>query len=181
MSKIFAEMLRQSLQDAHETLEGTMKDVTEEVAHWKPSGKTLPVAAAYVHVIVSEDIMLTTWAQKTKPLLESGWSSKLGLSAAHPAMDKDWEKNFAEWSKTVQVDMVKFKEYAQAVYQQSNTFLASLSDADLSAKKVDLSAFQMGEWPIARFIIRFLISHVDSLTGEISAVKGLQGLKGYPF
>ena len=181
MKNTFAEMIRQSLKDTHETLESTMNGVTDEVAHWQPAGKALPIAAAYAHVIVSEDVMLSNWVKKTKSLVEGDWGSKLGLSAPHPAMDQNWEKNFAEWSKTVKVDLEKLKEYAQAVYKQSDEFLAGLSDKDMVNKKVDLSMWQMGEWPLARFVMRFLIGHVDSLTGEISAVKGLQGLKGYPF
>ncbi len=181
MEKTFAEMIRQSLKDAHETLEGTMKDVTDTVAHYQPTGKALPIAAAYVHTIVSEDIMLNGWVRKIPPLADGEWSAKNGLSTPHPAMDQDWEKNYTEWTKTVKVDFAKFREYAAAVSKQTDDYLAGLTDADMVEKKVDLSAWQMGEWPLARFIIRFLISHVDSLTGEISTVKGLQGLKGYPF
>lgn len=181
MEKTIAEMLRQSLKDAHQTLEETMKDVTDEVAHFQPPGKALPIAAAYVHTIVSEDGMLNGWVRKMKPLADGEWATKNGLSIPHPAMDKDWEKNYTEWTKSVKVDLTKFKEYTQAVYKQSDDFLASLTDKDVINMKVDLSAWQMGEWPLARFIMRFLLSHVDSLTGEISTVKGLQGLKGYPF
>ncbi len=181
MANTFAEYIRQSLKDAHETFEGTMKDVTSEVAHYQPGGKALSIAAAYVHTIVSEDVMLNGWVRKIQPLSEGEWADKMGLSAPHPAMDVDWEKNYTVWAKTVKVDLEKFKKYAEAVYKQSDDFLAGLTDKDMVEKKVDLSAWQMGEWPLARFVIRFLISHVDSLTGEISTVKGLQGLKGYPF
>jgi hypothetical protein len=118
---------------------------------------------------------------KTKSLLEQGWAEKNGLSAQHPAMDADWEKNFAEWATTVKADLPKLKEYAKAVFQQSDEFFSGLKDQDLWDKKVDLSMWGLGEWPLIRFILRILISHVDSLTGEISAGKGLQGLKGYPF
>jgi hypothetical protein len=52
---------------------------------------------------------------------------------------------------------------------------------DLVEMKVDLSSMGEKEWPLGRFIIRYLLSHIDSLCGEISAVKGIQNLKGYPF
>lgn len=181
MEKSFAELIRQTLKETHETLEATMEGVTDEVAHFKPAGKALPIAAAYTHVIVSEDILLNWMVTKTPPLLDRGWAEKNGLSAQHPAMDGDWEKNFAQWSTNVTVDLAKLKEYAQAVYAQTDEYLAGLTDHDLIEKKADLSAWGMGEWPIAKFVIRMLIGHVDSLTGEISAIKGVQGLKGYPF
>ena len=181
MGKVIAAMFQQSLKDAHETLESTMKGVTEEVAHWYPQGKALPVGAAYTHALVSEDVMLNTWVRKATPLINAGWSKKMGLSIPHPPMDADWEKHFEEWTRAVRVDLPKLKEYAAAVYRESDEYLGSLTDSDLSEKKVDLSMWEMGSWPLGRFIMRFILSHVDSVTGEISAVKGLQGLKGYPF
>lgn len=181
MENKLVEMLRQVLKDSHETLEATMEGVTDEVAHYKPAGKALPIVAAYTHVLVSEDMLLSSMVKKSKSLLEQGWAEKNGLSAQHPAMDADWEKNFAEWSTTVKADLPKLKEYANAVYTQSDEFFAGLKDQDLWDKKVDLSMWGLGEWPLIRFILRMLVSHVDSLTGEISAAKGLQGLKGYPF
>ena len=181
MEKSFVELVRQTLKDAHDSLEGTMNDVTEEAAHWQPQGKALPLAVAYGHVIVSEDMILNGWIRKSKLLIDQGWSDKMGLNLPHPAMDADWEKNFVEWSKKLKMDLKKFKEYAQAVYKQSDDYLAGLTDKDLFEQKIDLSVWGLGDWTLGRFILRFMISHVDNLTGEISAVKGLQGLKGYPF
>lgn len=180
MGNKFSEMIRQSLKDAHETFEGTMQGVTEEVAHFQPQGKALPIGATYAHAIISEDIMLNVMVRKTPPLLDQ-WQEKLGLSAPHPAMDGDWEANFAQWVKEVKVDLPKLQEYAQVVYKQSDDFLADTNDSDLLDKKADLSMWGMDEWPLGRFVIRFLISHIDSLSGEISAIKGVQNLKGYPF
>ncbi len=39
----------------------------------------------------------------------------------------------------------------------------------------------MGKAPRAMVISNFVIAHAAHLTGEISAIKGVQGLKGYPF
>ncbi len=181
MSKVLAGIIHQCVKDAHETFEGIMNEVTDEVAHYKPQGRALPIGSSYVHVLVSEDILLNTWARKKKALIDSEWGEKLGISAPHPVMDENWEKNFAEWSKTVKIDLKKAKEYAQAVYAETDKFLESLSDKDLTKMKVDLTTWGLGEWPIMRFIIRILISHLDAVGGEMSAIKGLQGLKGYPF
>lgn len=180
MANTFTEIIRHALKHSHETLEGTMSGVTDAAAHFQPAGKALPIGAAYAHTIVSEDIMLS-WLTKKKPLIEQGWDQKLGVSAPHPAMDANWEKNFSDWSKSVKVELPKLQEYAQAVYKQSDEFLATLNDTDMIENKVDLSMWQMGEMPAASFVLQFLMAHVDSLTGEISAAKGLQDMKGYPF
>lgn len=171
-------MLADSLKNIHENLEGTMKGVTAEVAHWQPQGKALSIAAAYAHVVVSEDALLSM-ITKEKSLIESGWETKLGLSAPHPMMDENWEKNFSEWTKTVKIDLSKFQEYAKAVYKRSENFCSSLNDADLTEQKVTMF-MNMGEWTFGKFIVLIVINHGANLTGEISAIKGLQGLKGYP-
>ncbi len=177
----FAGIIRQSLKDAYETLDGIMQGVTEEVAHWQPAGKALPIAALYTHILVSEDMMMSMFVTKEKTLLERGWQNKTGLNLPHPAMDADWEKNYVPWTKQVRIDLKKFKVYSDEVRKQTDTYLSKLTDNDMLEKKVDLSIWSLGEWPLARFIIRFLISHIDAVGGEISATKGLQGLKGYPF
>lgn len=181
MDKHIAEIVRLSLSDAHETFEATMNGVDDKVAHFQPGGRAQSVAASYIHAVVSEDMLLTMFVTKAKPLYDGGWAKKMGLNVPHPPMDQNWEKNYQEWVKKVKVDLPKFKEYAQAVYKQSDEYLATLTDRDLVDHKLDLSMMQLGEWPLGRFIIRFLISHIDQMCGEISAVKGVQNLKGYPF
>jgi len=181
METTFVELLRNCLKESHDTLEATMADVTEDVAHFAPGGKALPIAAAYAHILVSEDMLLSGMVTKKPALLDGEWKDKLGLSEPHPAMDNDWEKNFSAWSTTVKADMAQLKEYGQAVFKQTDDFLAPLKDADLIAMKADLSQWEMGEWDLAKFVIRMMIGHVDSVLGEISAVKGLQNMKGYPF
>ncbi len=181
MDTTYTDLLRDCLKNSHETLEGTMQGVTDEVAHYQPAGKALPIAAAYVHAIVSEDLLLNMMVRKTPSLLDTGWAEKLGTNAPHPAMDETWETTFPEWTKNLKVDLAAFQQYSQAVYAQTDEYLASLKDEDLMTIKADLSAWGMGEWTLAKFVIRMLNSHIDSITGEISAIKGVQGLKGYPF
>ena len=113
MNNSIALMLADSLKTVHENIEQTMQDVTENVAHWQPQGKALSIAAAYAHAVVSEDA-LSGMITNQKPSIEGDWGSKLCLSVPHPMMDANWEKNFAEWSKTVKMDLSKFKEYAKS-------------------------------------------------------------------
>jgi hypothetical protein len=180
MDNQIASMLADALKSAHETLEGTMQGVTDEVAHKQPGGKALPIAAAYAHAVISEDV-LGSWMTKGKALVEGEWGAMLGLNSPHPAMDENWEANFVEFCKNIKMDLPKFQEYAKAVYKRNEEFVAGLSDKDVMDKKVDLSMWQLGEWSLGKFIVSMLIHHTASLTGEISTVKGLQGLKGYPF
>lgn len=175
------EIAKTLLQDAHETLEGTMGDVTNEIANWQPKGKSLSVGAAYAHAVVSEDMLLNTMMRKAPLLIDQGWSEKMGLSSPHPVMGETWEQDFSAWVKTVTIDIAQLQEYGKAVQAQTNTYLSELSEDDFINNNVDLTSWGMGEYPLWRFFHRFIIGHADNITGEISAVKGMQNLKGYPF
>lgn len=181
MNNSFALELQSVIKSSYETLSGTMQGVTTEVAHFVPPGKALPIGSAFLHAVISEDILVNEWARKEKTLLQQGWDKKAGISEMHPKMDADWEKNFTIWSKTVQVDLSKSIDYATVVHNETINFIQSLSDTDLLEKKVDLSIWNLGEWSLFRFLAEMVAGHNNSISGEISAIKGVQGLKGYPF
>ncbi|HEX6385063.1 MAG TPA: hypothetical protein VF177_10365 [Anaerolineae bacterium] len=46
---------------------------------------------------------------------------------------------------------------------------------------IDPSEQGMGEWPLGAFLLTFVLGHIRDIMGEISAIKGVQGLQGYPF
>ncbi len=168
------ELLRQQLQSAHETMEATMMDVTTESAHFVDTGKALPVGAAYAHAVISEDVIVATMFAHTTPL--SAGSAQTGLSTPMPSQ-QDWDKH-AEWAMHVQVDIAKLKEFAKDVYAATDAYIATLKEEDLDTE-MDMGA--MGKKNLAWVFSNFVILHIANLTGEISAVKGVQGLKGYPF
>ena len=168
------QLLRDQLKGVHGLQESTMADVTPESAHFSETGKAYPVGAAYAHSVISEDIIVATMLAKKAPTMKEG--EDIGLSEPMPSF-QEWDKNEA-WVKKVKIDLEKFKEYAQKVYQATDDYIASLSEDDLD-DEVD-----MGEWGKHKrsdVLSNFVILHVANLTGEISAAKGFQGLKGYPF
>jgi hypothetical protein len=44
-----------------------------------------------------------------------------------------------------------------------------------------MSAFGMGKMKLGGYLTGIIIGHAHNITGEISVLKGIQGLKGYPF
>ena len=62
---------------------------------------------------------------------------------------------------------------------RKRVFLAGLTTADL-ARTVDLAIVGYGQVPLPLFILTFVGGHAAMHTGEISCLKGLQGLRGYP-
>jgi hypothetical protein len=166
-------LLREQLKQAHQLLEDTMADVTPEQLHYAPQGRALPIGAAYAHVIFTEDITVQQLLKKETPLFEAGTDS--GASEPMPNFAKgDWD-GYEAWTRRVRFDLPRLRAYGARVYAASDAYLASLTESDLDQ---DVPFFQSS---LAHMIGRGLIGHADNLTGEISAVKGVQGLKGYPF
>ena len=167
------ELLRQQFKDAHESLEATMADVTEEVANFRQTKKAMPVGAAYAHAILSEDMILSTMLAHKDPIVTDKIA---GLSEPMPDMEH-WDQN-ERWYTTVTVDVAKMKALAQKVYQATDDYLAAL-DEEAIEEEIDIPG--MGKKPRGYIINNFLLLHVAHLTGEISAAKGFQGKKGYPW
>ena len=97
----------------------------------------------------------------------------MGLSKPRPPRGTPWE----EWARTVEMDMPKLREYAQAVFAATDAYLDTLTEADMG-REIEFG----GNKPaLATFFINVMATHCANHTGEISTLKGLQGLKGYPF
>lgn len=56
-------LLREQIQQAHGFLNATLEGVTSEQAHWTPPGTANPLAATYVHAIVSQDVAINVVLQ----------------------------------------------------------------------------------------------------------------------
>ncbi len=175
-------LLREQLQTVHHLLEGTVGDVTPEQVHWPPPGKANPLGANYAHVVISEDATINALRKGGVPLFASSWSGKVGVSELPPMPNPnaagfpDW----SEWGRRVKVDLAAFRKYAQAVYAASDEYLASLTDSDLN-RPVNLSALGLGESPVGYVINNGILGNAFTHVGEISCLKGLQGMRGYPF
>lgn len=167
-----ATLLRAQLQQAHWWLESTMQGMTDEVAHFHPGGKAHPIGSMYVHVVNSEDYFVNQVIKNSAPLMMTTFMGNTGVSEQQPMGNRD------EWAGSVQVNLGQAQEYAQAVYANTDATLAQLADADLE-QIVDLTAAGLGKLSFAQLLSTLLLN-CYSHTGEISCIKGLQGLQGYP-
>jgi hypothetical protein len=171
MTTFATSLLRSQFQSAHNWLEGTLADVTQEQAHWHPDGKPNPIGAQYAHVLLAEDLILSLVKGKT-PLMMASHAGKMGVSETPPI------GSWGEWARRVQIELPVLRAYGQAVYATSDEVLKGMSDADLD-RLIDLSALGFGHEKTS-FALNIVLLNVFSHTGEISALKGLQGMKGYP-
>lgn len=166
-------LLRAQYGMVHSWLDGTMQGVTPEVAHSHPPGKAHPIAAHYFHIAVGEDYYILALTRGGSPLMASTYAGKTGASELPPL--GEW----SAWGRTVRVDLDAARSYAEAVRSALDAYLAGLTDADLG-REMDLSAMGLGTQTVG-FVLNLILINTAAHTGEISALKGVQGLQGYPF
>lgn len=172
---ILGPTLRDALHTAHWMLDGTMADVTDEIANRPVAGTANLIGASYMHVLLSEDHLINRpQVRDTRPLCSTTWSGRTGADKLEPEKRED----MAEWFRTVRVDMAKAREYAKAVFAMSEAFVGGLTDEELE-REGELGPF--GRSTLAGWIDIIITGHCQALMGEISAIKGTFGLKGYPF
>lgn len=163
--------LREQMQALHGTLEVAIGDCTAGVLARKLPGSTInSIGAIYAHSIFSEDGLLNGVVRGGTPVyLAGGWAPKIGLDMSQGTMEPDWAGA---------LDLGLFRQYAAAVYQSTEEYLATVSDADL-ARIVDPGF--LPPMPVRSFVANVLAWHVASHQGEISALKGVQGVNGLVF
>lgn len=177
MKNLAIEILVSQLKAAHDSLNQTMDGVTDEVAHFMPPGKANPISGTYAHLVFSEDLFISGFLKKEMPLCETTFKDKTGASEVHPM---EWQEAYPKWLKEVKLDIKQFNEYAKAVFAATEEYVATLTEEDLE-KEVNMSSFGMGSKKTYDFIANLISGHVYPIMGEISVLKGIQGLKGYPF
>lgn len=177
MSQNLVNSIRSQFQGAHHGwLEPTMQGVTPEQAHWQPpGGRVAPIGAQYAHHIIALDFLFLGFVRQQAPLALSSFAGNTGFDQPYP-MEGDW----IGWARTVRIDLDALRQYAQAAYVALDEQLATLSDDDL-ATAIDMTPLGLGQQTLGSFLMNLLVLNAAAHTGEISVVKGLQGLQGYPF
>jgi hypothetical protein len=165
--------IRSDIAWAHELLEMVMADATQEQVDWVPPGIANPLGATYAHAVCAEDAVINSLLRDGPPMFAGEWAGRTGIS--EPAFGASFD-----WARGLEVQLPQAREYAQAVYRSTDEFLAGLEEGELD-QELDLTAHGFGKRMVSWVLSALLISHLNNMAGEISALKGLQGAKGYPF
>ena len=172
------ELLRRIVRDARQVLDGTMADVTQAQVDYIPPGIANPLGATYAHVVCSEDMIVQGMFRQAAPLFASSWADRTGLSEPMPMPGPDWP-SYGPWTRRVKVDLAALRSYAQAVAEETDSWLAGLSESDLD-RPLDLTGAGLGQHTLGSAIALLVANHLGTETGEISVLKGIQGARGYP-
>lgn len=158
---------------AHMWFEGTVADITAEQSEARPPGQCHSITELIAHVLHCEDHMLAAFVVGTDSLWErEHWSAKTGLPLLVDLPDRPVSSAAA--------DPGLLRDYGRKVFAQTDACLSGLTPAQLEGD-VDLSGAGMGKMPLATFLLTMLLGNTYAHTGEISALKGIAGAKGYPF
>ena len=162
-------MLHGQLKQAFDTLTGTMQGVTSEVAHHVPAGVANTIAANAAHAVTGIDAIINAMVVGGAPVMAS---ESTGCDPQPPGPG-DW----GDWGRTVQVDLEALHGYANKVMESVGANMQTLSDDSLGTMIKSQGGTEM---PAAAWL-GIAINNTCWHTGEIAALKGIQGLKGYPF
>ncbi|MGD2146936.1 MAG: DinB family protein [Anaerolineae bacterium] len=198
MDKI--ELMQYSLGFAFDLLQQVTSDLTQEQADWTPPGVANPIGALYWHTVAYSDqlahslcmppfrdITPEEWATAggasrdleigQVPLWRSaGWQEEVILKPL-PENPKDPFWNLRAAPEGPRVALPALRDYSRAVAQALDSFVVSLTAADLSRT----ISTPIGDYSMDAFIEVFITWHINAHCGEIAALKGCQGLKGYPW
>lgn len=157
----------------HGVMNGVLGDRGDALNKQVPGATVTSIASIYAHMVMSEDAIVNGMMQGKPPMFMSGgWEAKTGVKfpGEQPSINPDW-------AHAMKMDLPKFQEYAKAVFANTDSYLKSVTDAELQEKVQTPVGEQTREW----FIVNVLATHFPQHSGEIAALKGVQGLKGLPF
>ena len=153
------ELTQYALGNAFDLLQQVVADLTQEQADWVPPGTASTIGAIYSHTITYVDFIVQRVC--------------IGQSDAVFAEPPPAEIRMRE----IQVDLSALHETADKVQSAVQEWLSTLTPADLE-RRMNTS---IGEVNLGQLLEAYIIWHINVHCGEIAALKGCQGLKGYPW
>ena len=165
--------VQMQLNSWHSVLDGVVGECDAEVLGKDLPGATVTsIGSIYAHIVFAEDGIVNGLCQSKPTVYQSaGWQEKVGTPL-------EWDQALSpDWARGLKLDLATFREYAEAVYANTDAYIANLPDAELE-RKVQTP---IGEQTVGWALVALLATHLPQHTGEIAALKGVQGLKGLPF
>ena len=159
-------MLSLQLDEAFDLLGQVIGDMAPDQYEWRPPGNANPVSKLHVHTLTSVDFWVNAMALGL-PLLWPDVAKKTGLPG----------NAIKIWETDTPIPLLDISQYAARLQSATVPPIAALTEGALRDMR-DLPFF--GQRDVA-FALRLAALQLATHTGEISATKGLQGLKGLPY
>lgn len=167
-----APLLKSSFEIAHMVFNAVVSDLDERMGRHSAPGTTIPTPAAIMaHALYSQDMMVNEHVRQQPTVLESGgFGPTTGLAAPEPSMSPEFLSQV--------FDVAALREYGAALFARTVAFLESATPGELDRTITSPLGSPMDA---ATYLASFGLVHLAEHTGEISAIKGVLGVKGLPF
>jgi uncharacterized damage-inducible protein DinB len=145
-----------------------MQDLNDDIVNYHPGGTANTIAQLLAHMVSGQDLLIQDKLGGGKTLHESGWAQKTGIPLERPLI---WQRD--AWC----LDLAAFDQFRLEVAAAALRFVDSLDEAGLDREA------QWVRGPVStvgRLLQQIYVNHGLGHCGEISAIKGMQGLKGLP-
>lgn len=162
------EFIQAQCGSALEMVRRSLEDLDEEIVHWEPGGTANTIGQLLAHVVTGQDLLIGEKLTGGTTLFSQGWAEKTGIPIDRTQI---WDRS--AW----RLNLDAFKEYHAAVEAQSRRYIDALTPAELER---EVAWIRGPEQPISRLFQVIFINHALGHAGEISTLKGIQGLKGLP-
>ena len=163
------EYLRTSVKAVDEMVETAMQDLTDEVVNFEPGGTSNTIAQLLAHMVSGQDAVINERIGGGRSLHESGWAEKTGIPLDRPQI---WQRD--AWK----LNLAGFDAYRKEVAQRSEAAFEAIKPEDLD-REIEWARGPSRSLSTTMQVI--FINHGMGHCGEISAIKGMQGLEGLPF
>lgn len=166
----YIEWVEGEIADSYIMGDQVLDGLTEEIAHWEPGGTTNNIAQLMAHLTMGQDRAVNVAIKGEQSVFDlGGWGAKTGIPAERGGI----------WAKGWRLNLDAFREYRSEVNASVRAFLEMAQPSDFEGE------VQWGPPGVMRSRLWVLrtpaTSHLRFHYGEISTIKGLQGLKGLPF
>lgn len=162
--------LKKQIKSMRSLQASVLESVTDEQIRTVLPGTTSPIGVIWLHMANGEDNFLSTITGKPSLWVSAGWRERFGLEKA-PRIGEDWSGY-----KDVKLNKELLQDYTTAVAAATKAYLEAITDENLD----ETVKFFTDSDPKANVWV-LLIGHTLIHSGEIAALKGVQGERGLPF
>jgi DinB superfamily len=167
------DFIRDSVHQQHEAWDKALTDLTPDQMHFRPNGQGNHIAFITWHYVRTEDNIVQFIFQNRKPTvwIEGGYDQKFGLprtaqGTGMPLVD-------AAQLRLPAVD--QWLAYQRAVWQATDSWLNSLTEADLQRQ---VSFKPLGDTTVMTAVRIPIVNHGFQHLGQVQHLRQLQGLRG---
>jgi uncharacterized damage-inducible protein DinB len=142
---------------------------TDEQLHFVPERGSHSIAWCLWHTARVEDLIINVRSRGADQVWNEDWAERIGLP--FEGMGTGMSDDDAQGIRIKNLDA--FREYQRAVWDQTEQFLSSASDADLER---DVPTPGGETETVGQGIFLHMVGHFNGHRGEINTLRGMQGM-----